>query len=178
VVNKLVKEYGSLYKYIFTFDSDIKFDIKEPNVLERCYNIAEQIENFGLISLNQKDYNCQLYAEYRNEKEINGEKLKWSNNGSGTAGGCLFMSTKSFLDIGGYRVIGPYAGEDAYLMLDLTGKDYMVATAETINCIHPRSQELKKGYNQFKTRNCELTHGGSTAFYDQNYKITEEFWNQ
>ena len=67
VVNSLVAlaETKLEFEYILTLDSDIMFDINEPNIFERLITCADSCESirgipFGLIALNQSVGNCHI----------------------------------------------------------------------------------------------------------------------
>jgi hypothetical protein len=176
VVNDIIKNDGENYKYIFTFDSDILFDPNEPNVLQRCRDIAEVTENFGLISLNQQENNCHLYDHFTESRITNGEVLKWHPGGAGIAGGCLFISMAAFRSIGGYRKLGVYDSDDGFMMLDMAAKKYFLAACETINIMHPYTKELKEGYNQWKADILHNRRIVGEADYSKKFNDAEKFW--
>ena len=186
VVNSLIKTAKSniMFKYILTLDSDILFNINEPNIFERLIysiGISESTRNIpvGLISLNQSVCNCHLINVYENNIVFTGnygiEKLVYPNSNGGIAGGCLFITLDGWEKVGGYRVMGVYAGDDAYLLIDLIEKGMSIQMADTINCIHP--PELDSTYATWKGTVCQRDQIilNSTALED---KINEanEFW--
>lgn len=176
IVNKMVYLYDKEYKYLFTFDSDIKFDLNENDIIKQLYDIAEQLPNFGLLSLNQLGINCQLYNHYTESKQLNGHTLCWHPGGAGIAGGCLFVSMKAFRDIKGYREMGVYDSDDGFLMLDLANKKYFLATIKTLSIIHPKVKELKEGYNQWKSELLNNRRNVGGGRYEHKMIDAENFW--
>ena len=187
VVNSLIalSETNFKFEYILTLDSDIMFDNNEPNIFERlmtCVKMSESIRCIpvGLIALNQSVGNCHLPMVYENKIEFPSnygiEKLVYPNGNGGIAGGCFFIQLKNWKLVGGYRVMGVYAGDDAYLLIDLINKGMSIQMAHTIRCIHPFETDAK--YAQWKGKICqrdqiEITNG------TLEYKIKEanEFWS-
>jgi len=178
VVNTMIEEYGEGYKYIFTLDSDIRFVETEGNIIKRSYDVAQEIDNFGLLSMNQLENNCQLYDRYTEKKVVNNEILRWHPGGAGMAGGCLFVSKGAWDDVKGYQRLGVYDGDDGFLMLDMTAKKYFIATAATIDVIHPYYDELKEGYNKWKGDVLSHRRDVGKGNYEEKLADAEKFWNE
>ena len=175
VVNDLVKRFVTNEKYILTYDSDIKFDVGELHLFDRLIAVADQIENFGLLSLNQKEHNCQLFNHYNKMLCINEEIMRWCDGGGGIAGGCLFISTAAWNKIGGYRVMGVYDSDDGFMMVDMHDRKFFAATIETISVIHPWD-EIKEGYSKWKSDILHNRRLGKDAGYNEKLKDAEDFW--
>jgi hypothetical protein len=186
VVNSLIHkaQLNISFKYILTCDSDIMFDINEPNIFERlinCVGMSECIRLLpvGLIALNQRVGNCHLECVYQNSFEFNSkygvEKIVYPDGYGGIAGGCLFITLEGWNATGGYRVMGVYAGDDAHLLIDLTNKGMTIQMADTINCIHPHESDSK--YSVWKVMACQRDQGilNITSLEDK-IKEADEFW--
>lgn len=176
VVNKAFTEYAKPYKYMMTWDSDIKFDIDEKDVIKRCFDVAEQIDNFGLLSLNQKEQNCHLFDTQTEFKRVGYEILSYSKDGSGIAGGCLFISVEKFSKVNGYKVLGIYDADDGNLMLDFAKSGYFIAVTQGINIIHPKTIELFDGYNKWKQLTLQSRRDGKIKSYKESMENTESVW--
>ena len=117
---------------------------------------------------------------YQNQLIVNNglkiEKIVYSNGYSGIAGGCLFIPLDSWNIVGGYRIMGVYAGDDAYLLVDLYNKNMLILMVDTIKCIHP--YETNEQYLKWKGETCQKNQ----IVVDEN-KLNElindtyKFWN-
>lgn len=186
VVHKLVehsqKEYN--FKYIFTLDSDILMDCNEHNIFERlitCVGMSELIlkKKCGLIGLNQKVNNCHMNCVYQNSFKFNSEyqeeNIVYPNGCGGIAGGCLFIPLDSWKIVNGYRIMGVYAGDDAYILNDLYKKNMSIQMADTINCIHPIDTDSK--YTYWKVKVCQRDQKViNDATLDEKIIEANEFW--
>lgn len=163
-VNYLFKRYCD-EDYFYTQDSDI---VVESNIFPRLINLQKEISRvteLGVISLNQTDDNCQL-LEHQNVRTIIGnEHVSWNDDGRGLAGGALYVSSKAFKDVGGYKEFGAYGGDDGYLLNDLSAKDYFSCCANDITVQHP-SGDIKEGYLELKK---DILHNG-------NVERLDKFW--
>jgi hypothetical protein len=164
VVNSLIlkAQENINFKYILTLDSDIMFDINEPNIFERLiysFCMSKYIRDIpvGLIALNQSIANCHLQNVYDNSFEFESnyckEKIVYPNGHGGIAGGCLFITLEGWNLVGGYRIMGVYAGDDEYLLRDLLSKGMSIQMADTIKCIHPHETDSK--YANWKGHICQ-----------------------
>jgi hypothetical protein len=61
----------------------------------------------------------------------------------------LFVSVEAFRRVKGYRTMGVYAGDDAFLLIDFYNARYSLQVLETLPVIHPPSpnDEYKKWKN-------------------------------
>lgn len=180
VVNKLVGELDTEVTHILTADSDIIFKIDEIDIVDRLFesfNYANRINlNPSLIALFQEENNChmlelcyanQYYYDGKYQKEM---ICKPSVNG-GIAGGCLCI-LKEFWDlIGGYEVIGVYAGEDGMLMKKACALGYSILLSNSIRCIHPNETNIE--YKKWKILNCT-----NVVQYDVSMKQANSFWDK
>jgi hypothetical protein len=198
-VNKFGKNYGKAvvvntlhkkleekqidYEFILTCDSDIVFKEDTPKLFERLEEVKNQIEhsgkNFGMISLQQEGNCCHLPMIYKNEfkyKSCYGidEKIVWPNGKGGIAGGCIFVSRKAWEDVEGYRVMGVYAGDDAYLLVDLFDKGYSIGMFSTLPIIHPHDTDEE--YAKWKVKVCQRDGAGTRRNIDSRIDEAEEYW--
>lgn len=188
VVNNLTKKFlKPHHKYIISVDSDILFDNEVPDLFNRLIamaNKSEQIKQrpFGLLGLQQKGHGCHYQTCYENIREytidINGkqhqEKLVWPNSASGIAGGCLFISRRAWDHIGGYRVMGVYAGDDAYFLMDIANNGYTWQMSDTISIVHP--PENDEEYAKWKVKVCQRDSGINKRNIDLQIQEAKEFW--
>ena len=185
VVNSLIKTAQSniMFKYILTLDSDILFDINEPNIFERLIysvGISECTRDIpvGLIALNQSVGNCHLSNIYENNIVFMGnyglENLVYPNSSGGIAGGCLFITLEGWNLVGGYRIMGVYAGDDAYLLIDLLENRISIQMADTIKCIHPYEGDSK--YANWKVDVCQRYQISLNNSLDEKINEANDFW--
>jgi len=185
VVNELSKQIDPRNKFMLTADSDILFTQDTPNMFARLVHavstmtIAKKRE-VGMIGLNQLGQNCHLPNCYENQHTYNSphfagtEKIVWPNGGGGIAGGCLLFNLAAWRKIGGYRVMGCYAGDDAYSLIDLLNAGYSIQLADTIGIIHP--QENDEEYAKWKVMVCQRDSGSARPNIDAQIAEAEEFW--
>lgn len=143
VVNRLIESATGIYTHILTADSDIIFCIEEPCMFDRLLDAVRCSENIrgipcGLVALQQKGSNCHIPVIFENQLEYSsGESLVWPTGCGGIAGGCLFISWEAWHQVGGYRVMGVYAGDDAFLMIDMMAHGFSIQVIDTLAIIHP-----------------------------------------
>lgn len=184
VINTLSKFINSNIQYIITADSDIKFTLDHPNIFIRLIEAFKVIEEYrgqkvGLIALNQIEANFHLDCVYENEFIYNNsfkqeEKIVWPNGVGGIAGGCLCINKQAWLDVGGYRVYGVYAGDDAYLLIDLHNNGYTIQMIETIGVIHPHDDDIE--YSTWKVHVCQRDSGQPLNDFESKVIEAEQFW--
>jgi GT2 family glycosyltransferase len=100
----------------------------------------------------------------------------WHPSGAGCAGGCLFIASEAFKTTNGYRELGVYDSDDGFLMLDMAKNGFFLATAKTINVIHPYSKELKENYNKWKSDILHNRRFVGDGTYEDKLKDAEVFW--
>jgi len=136
--------------FIFTLDSDIvlKSEIDYYSKFKELFDI----ENIGIIALDLEVNNCHLY-DHQNLKRIhNGHDIFWNFMGNGIAGGCLLISKKAWDEVGGYKVMGVYTGEDGEFFLDVKRKNYFVGLDRSLAVIHPHDNNRE--YQLWKLHVC------------------------
>lgn len=188
VVNNIIiaaRSKGINFDYILTMDSDILFDATEKNIFERLKEAVVKSESHrklpvGMIGLNQKSHNCHMTMIYDNNFEYDGkygkEKIVWPNGPSGIAGGCVFVSSKGWDKIKGYRLMGVYAGDDAFLLHDLFTSGMSIQVIDTLGIVHP--PENDEEYAKWKVKVCQRdTASGVKANIDSNIKEADDFWS-
>jgi hypothetical protein len=199
IVNQLVQnaklnDTSKDFEYILTADSDILFPEETKYLFGRLVNMATNCQTskhkpFGMISLQQLGAGCHWPVCYENnltytltvtnekgEIDTIEEKVVWPNTPSGIAGGCLFVSRLLWDMVNGYRVMGVYSGDDAYLLLDCGLKGFSYQMADTIAIIHPMEDDEE--YAQWKHKVCgrDAASGPKTNI-DHIIAEADEFWN-
>lgn len=171
-VNKLFENYRSNIdlKYILTFDSDIRFNLKEKNIFDRLKTASKIIEqetnkSFGCISINLKP---NQYNDLRKNKSFvyDNEELLWDSvfNG-GYSGGAIFLNVDAWKNVNGYKIYNqPYAPEDTHLFFSLDSANYCVAIINSMFMIHPPNrneiymQWKRDVYNRKEWLKTEFNH--------------------
>jgi hypothetical protein len=187
VINNLVKRFAKPHhKYIMSADSDILFPNNEEffNRLIAMANKSEEVKKrpFGMLGLQQQGQGCHYKTCYENAHpysvNIKGkdfiEKMVWPNQPSGIAGGCIFISKRAWEAVGGYRVMGVYAGDDAYFLYDLAMKGFTWQMADTIPIIHPPDNDEE--YAKWKVKVCQRDSGAAKNNIDAQIKEASDFW--
>jgi hypothetical protein len=189
-INKLISDFNNEYdyQYILSLDSDIIFIEEEKYFFLRLIQMAENITNlkqkpFGFISLNQQGHGCHYKTVYENSHkytiQINNDIIKehavWPNDPSGIAGGCLFISKQLWDKVGGYRIMGVYAGDDAYFLLDTHLNNFTYQMSDSISIIHPHENDEQ--YAKWKVLVCQRDSGAIKSNIDNQIKEAESFWN-
>lgn len=164
VVNSLAKEYSIDYpntEFMFTMDSDMQLINDQLFMFDRLILAASALQNnlkkpFGMISLDQKGECCHWYEPRSGYTGMNqymdytldgsgvklSERLVWSSDGAGIAGGGLFLNFKMFKQLNGYSVGNhPYHGEDGFILRDIQRLGAAVAISKTISLIHPKPDD-------------------------------------
>ena len=178
VVNTTLRSYLGDHpetKYIFTLDSDICFHEHESNIFSRLINLSVKVSDvqkrpFGLIACNFTGDNAHWIQKFENKAAVCDEVITWPTSPVGIAGGCIFINTDAWQKIGGYRVMGVYAPDDAALMQDMHRNGYGISVAETITVHHPGTHD-DPYYQTWKEATCRnVQHLGES----QNHCDT--FW--
>jgi hypothetical protein len=170
VVNGLYKKISSLeFQFFLTADSDIVFDSEVAFLFERLEDAAMglaseggNVKPFGYIGLQQTGQCTHRSSVYENETYVKNrfgdeELLAYPNSPSGIAGGCLFINRKLWEILGGYRVMGIYAGEDGRFLYEAVTKGYRCCVSTNISIIHPPSPNQEK-YNKWKIQSALPKH--------------------
>jgi hypothetical protein len=189
VVNLLyrkVKEKGVDFKYILTCDSDILFLEDTPHMIDRLEQLARESvihtkKPFGLVSLNQQGANCHWKVCYENQYTYTNtfdqsEKIVYPNAPSGIAGGCLFISKECWEKVDGYRQMGLYAGEDAYILIDAYNNGFSHQMSDSISIVHPEENDAE--YAKWKHMVCQRDTAGGIRRenIDDKIKEADDFW--
>lgn len=188
VINTLTKKFlKPHHKYIMSADSDILFPNDNEEFFNRLVAMANKTEvikgkPFGLLGLQQKGQGCHYKTCYENVNEyvvdIKGkkfsEKVVWPNQPSGIAGGCLFISRRAWETVGGYRVMGVYAGDDAYFLMDLGQRGFTWQMSDSIPIVHP--PENDEEYARWKVMVCQRDSGAHKPNIDAQIREASEFW--
>ncbi len=184
-LHKVIKSKNIKYEFILSADSDIIFELEENDLIARLEEYANKSQSlrgkpFGMVALNQKAQGCHLDMIYANEikyksKSGNEEKVVYPNGKGGIAGGCVFVSKKAWEDVNGYRVMGVYAGDDAYLLIDLCDKGYTIQMIDSISIIHPHDHDQE--YAKWKVKVCQRDSGGPNKLnIESQINEADEFW--
>lgn len=171
--------------FLLLMDADIVLDLSCLHAIERLAAIAvcsETVTNkpFGLIAPMQVEADCHAPAVYQSFYTLrtslrDAEKVYFPPQPSGIAGGCVLCSFEVWQLIGGYRPLGVYAGDDAFLLLDVGRAGYSYQVAADIHIIHPRDNDPE--YAKWKMAVCHRGTNGVRK-HDLTAEITEAdlFW--
>lgn len=174
VVNSLLSNIDT--PYILTCDSDICFPLDEPRIFERLVTVMETQPQIGLLALMQREANCHHPSIYAHSEDVSGERLVWPSYPSGIAGGALFISAEAWRRTG-YRVMGVYAGDDAYLLIDIHNLGYSIRVIDSLSIIHPPDNDMV--YAEWKKVVC---HRDQSLLSSEDLEIrvqeADTFWNQ
>ena len=121
IINEMWESCDKNCDVVCSIDSDMV--VPNTNWIDRCVDVIVNRPAFGLISTNQLGQCCHLWDKGLTEVyKHNGNTIRFGLFNS-VAGGCIFLTKKSWVDVGGYRVGLPvYGGDDAYLMLSVAKK--------------------------------------------------------
>lgn len=185
VVNTIYKSLTKKYEYLLTADSDIIFLEDQPHMFERLVEVSHKSSalrkrKFGMIALNQQGQNCHLPDHvYQNRRQYQGkygeEEIVWPNGHGGIAGGCLFTTTACWESTKGYRVMGVYAGDDAFFLIDAISKGFTIQMFESLAIRHPLDDDPE--YNRWKYKTCQTTPGQRKGNIDQQINDANAFWD-
>jgi hypothetical protein len=188
VVNTLTKNLTD-EKYMLTADSDILFRLEEEHMFDRLINCAEILPElrkkpFGLLSLAQMGQDCHWENAKKNEMKYQNKYGKEEfisfpcKGSSGIAGGCLFLNIKMWKNVNGYREMGVYAGDDAYLMVDALTSKHTIQIFKSLSIVHP--YENDPVYMKWKSQTVKKSSIAGRQKNDkekrQYIKDAENFW--
>ncbi len=160
------------YALLLTMDSDIVF----MDNYDYLTKIAElNVKNLGVISFMQLEGNCHLVNRLDQEVVVNNHRLIYNQDGGGIAGGCVLVNFNFWKKIGGYKIMGVYAGDDAYLFMDAKYHKKRFALDLDTEVIHPF--EIDDEYQKWKIMVCQRDSNGIHRD-DINNHIQEasDFW--
>lgn len=161
------------YDYMLTMDSDIVF-LNDVNYYNEIYKMTT-IDNMGVIAFNQLEANCHLTDKLTKERVIHDQKYVWESTGGGIAGGCLLVDFEFWKHIKGYKVMGVYAGDDAYLFIDAKKREKFFALNTEVSVIHPA--ETNRDYQGWKVKVCQRDSNGITKkSIDDQIDESDQFW--
>lgn len=178
VVNNIISKYNlENYKFIFTFDSDICFYSEGPNVIDELINSHYELELYnnkkcGLIACNFTGDNAHWIDRFENYIKLKIGEYSWPTRPIGIAGGCIFISSDAWKDIGGYRVMGVYAPDDAALMQDIFSTGRFICVRKDILVHHPGTHD-DPHYQKWKERTSQ-----NFKKYDEAIDYCDKFWEQ
>ncbi len=187
VVSDIIKE-NYRPDFLFLCDSDIIFAPMCYNIVERLCDVAIMSPRFvekpfGLVALTQIEGNCHILSDCRKNSysfmnrfgEI--ERIVYPSNPSGIAGGCLFCNFEAWTAANGYREMGVYAGDDAFLLLDIANNGFSYQLSEDIFIVHPPDGDQE--YARWKYEVCRRDSDGATdKKLDDIIKESELFWEK
>lgn len=176
-VNKIIEEASKVtnFNYILTADSDIIFDTQCPHMFSRLVGMANFLNTkpFGMIGLNQKEANVHSSLATENRIDFNGEVIYYPSVPAGIAGGCIFTSYQAWQAVGGYRVMGVYAGEDGWYLRDLEEKGFGYYLSESVYIIHPPEED--NHYARWKLHQSTI-NGTKVDSLDSWVDAADQFW--
>lgn len=154
-------------------DSDIIFK-KNTNYISVINDLIE-IPNMGIISFNQEEHNCHLLQIMDHKIFHKNHEIIWSSSNGGIAGGCVLIQTEIFKEINGYRVMGVYAGDDAFLFKDIKSKGYLCGLIKNISVIHPYDDN--RGYQLWKLHVCTRdSYGNQNIDLEEKIEESMKIW--
>lgn len=183
IVNNLIEfKKASNFQAFLTADSDMVFTLNDKYLLDRLVNIAAIEKNWGIIALNQYEQCCHLPVVNQNTKNVDikvndinfSETLVWPTKPGGIAGGCLFLNRQMWEDVNGYRLMGVYAGDDAYLLIDCNAKKFSYILVKSLGVIHPFSNDIE--YAKWKVKVCQRDSGKTITDNTGHLEEANEFW--
>jgi hypothetical protein len=136
----------------------------------------EKQTKIGLLALMQREDNRHYPCIYEHSEIVCCERVVWPTHPGGIAGGALFLSAEAWHRTG-YRVMGVYAGDDAYLLQDMHNLGYDIRVIDSLGIIHPADNDVP--YTDWKHIVCQrdqtiLTPEGlETRIQEAN-----AFWSQ
>lgn len=161
------------YDLLLTLDSDIIF-LDNYDYFTKIQEISN-INDMGVVSFNQLEGNCHLTDTLDKKIVLNGHRLVWNTNGGGIAGGCVLIDFNFWKSIGGYRLMGVYAGDDAYLFMDAKKREKFYALDLDIDVIHPI--ETNRKYQDWKIKVCQRdSNGMNRGDISKHISESMEFW--
>lgn len=191
VVNQLVAHAinsGDMFKYILTADSDMVFPHHQSAFVKRLIRAAEKLQKnsnkpLGLLALGQTGDDRNWPAVYENcfryYYRFRKEWVCFPNRPSGIAGGCILVGREAWEAVGGYRVMGVYSGDDAYLLLDVAEAGFCYGLIKTLAVEHP--PEADDDYLEWKEAQlaeCRETAGKEVADLSVAAHKAKVFWEQ
>lgn len=182
-VNELVAALDAdvAYDAMLTMDSDIVFrdDVRYVHELSRLYHALRQDHTtVGVLALQQEEGCCHVLTQLTRRRDVAGHTLRWHDSGGGIAGGCLLVDLAFWRRAGGYRVMGVYAGDDAYIFQDAKKHGAFFALVTSVPVIHPPDPDA--AYAAWKLRTCTRDTTGTQCTEDQLRTRSEEasqFWH-
>lgn len=179
IVNSLTKQLKNI-DYFLTADSDILYKIDQLDIVSRLVEAFQHATSIGLnpslVALFQEEANCHILElcyqnKYYYQGKLDYEMVCKPSIHGGVAGGCICIDKKFWDLVGGYQILGVYAGDDANLMKDSFDRGYSFLLSNSIRCIHPH--ETNKEYQDWKVSVC-----GNSGELDPAIEEANEFWNK
>ena len=161
------------YDLLLTMDSDIVF-LDDYDYLGRINDL--NIENLGVISFMQLEGNCHLVDRLDQKIVINNHTFIYNRDGGGIAGGCVLVNFDFWKEIGGYRVMGVYAGDDAFLFIDAMQRGKRFALDLDIEVIHPFENDHE--YQKWKVSVCQRDSNGIERDISNQIEEATNFWRE
>jgi hypothetical protein len=142
-------------------------------------------KEFGICALNQLDECAHtvtkkdlIIIQYTNDDIP--EEFGVAKTPDGIAGGALFINRKAWDKVKGYRVLGVYAGDDAYLIHDIARAGLITYVSYTLDVIHPREKDSEYRKLKFKALSDDTLTGSNLSKdkYDSIIQKHEDFWKE
>ena len=172
-------------QYVLSADSDICYSTDNKFMFNRMKSCAEQSEivkgkKFGLLACRQTE-NDRHYPtvqnnkfEFKNIHRNTDEVVVWPTDPSGIAGGCWMFSLEAWRKIGGYRIMGVYAGDDAYFLLYTKPNNLTWQVVNTISVVHPWEED--PDYGAWKGSVCGRDSNGKNNNITKQIEEAANFW--
>jgi hypothetical protein len=169
----------SEYSYILTADSDMIFVDTVDDMIERLIKISKYMTDYnkkktGIVGLNQLVNTRHYTTVYKNVVHMmrfneSKETVVWPDTPFGIAGGALFIPVEAWKAVGGYRKMGVYAGDDAYIIQDMHAKGYGYYMAKDIAMLHPHDND--EDYRKWKDYTLGFFNKGNVVGEEEFEKI-------
>ena len=191
VTNAIVKKAleTKKYEHLLLSDYDIVFMKEEKHFFERLLEAARYTSHhrklqLGMIGINQSEKQCHAISslnqnvfKYTNQYGEE-ETILWNNYPGYIGGGCIFTSIEIWNIVGGYRVMGVYAGEDAYYLIDMKNNHRSWQLMESLHILHPHDTDTE--YYNFKCGICAKITNGTNRVNNLDTYINQmsDFWSK
>jgi GT2 family glycosyltransferase len=183
VVNDLVSEHinnNPNCEYFISCDSDIVLPLGNTEIFERMDKAANIMETqyskkFSYFALEQLGACCHQHEKFDSKLKLDIEDVVYNSKIEGIAGGAIFVSVKFWKEVGGYRVMGVYSGDDGYLLYDSFRTGHTASVIKTISVFHPGDSTTE--YTEWKKSQLSMCTGRPVDNLDGAIANADAFWS-
>lgn len=169
------------YDVMLTLDSDIILKDNQ-HYFDTVGTLFQNIENFAICAPAMEQQDCHHAMPLTSC--IAGTTVLHPHRAAngGIAGGCLFINFSMWKKVGGYKVMGVYASEDAHILHDMDLVDGFCCIAPGIAVIHPFCASGAE-YARWKADTCqrlnaETWEGASDDKLEAEIDLCDELWER